>query len=500
VKLPSHPTIPQIAEAEIRPTAYDYNRINNEYCFNAIVRAAYDESEKAGHPYTQPHKHEDLADVKTWLDLGCDMLASIPRDILEAVLDGTLACKVETKHGVLHEYFDKTTDPDPENWNAWIARSQSEFAPCIYLRQLVDAQGLSPEAHILRSVARRLREYVSGDPEFHETNAKIDSMTRGKSTPNCISRGLHHHLKGVQERVKQTLTFASALDQYVDTVAPADSTPYNAPIPHPLSYIGFAVNQEEREKAHKTHSSTNWISALVDDILKFEYKGVFGFKTFPICYLASYNECRIGEELFTRICSGYWYTGRGFNIAPAGISVKSANLDDISYGEATRMWGLCVQFRRREEHFWTNIDYQMDVAIPRWEKVLEAQSKDPAEERRKEKEDFAKQYAIRRGSTVSFSTELLKKRLEDHRQSHDRLIRTVEARPDIPGIKEALIADKQRELAELENEIKEEIESYEEEDRVAQEYLGYLPDPDPPFRDEYGPDGFYLGTLPNLNP
>jgi hypothetical protein len=108
-----------------------------------------------------------------------DILAGVPRDILEAVLDGTLSSQMETKVGGLHEYFDKTTYGHPDYWNPWIRRSRSQFAPFIYLRQLVDSNGLSPKADVLRAVTRRLRQYVSGSDEFHETNAKVDSMTRG---------------------------------------------------------------------------------------------------------------------------------------------------------------------------------------------------------------------------------------------------------------------------------------------------------------------------------
>jgi hypothetical protein len=215
-----------------------------------------------------------------------------------------------------------------------------------------------------------MREYMSGDPEFHNQNAGIDGQTREKNDRDRVERGLHYYLDGSQDRVEAALVFCFALEAYLNKVAPVGSMEEDTPLTCPLVYFGFSVCFVERIKQH-SNGNPNWLGALFNDICKtlfIDDDGTpeFSFETWVIAYLANYEECQIGEELFTRAGCGYYYTGQGFNIAPAGIAVTSAKLDDHDFTTATRLWKTCLKYRTKNPDFERNLEEEEYLYLPEY--------------------------------------------------------------------------------------------------------------------------------------
>lgn len=134
-----------------------------------------------------------------------------------------------------------------------------------------------------------------------------------------------------------------------------------------------AVHTFKRKLCYIRQSgNTNWLSAFVVDIGKvlFQHdttkRPIHSLKDHVICYLVSLNECRLGEELFTRAGLGYYKAGLGFNIAPAGIAVSSANLGQEKHDVALERWRQCTKFRERDRTYERQLRNAVDVQLPKY--------------------------------------------------------------------------------------------------------------------------------------
>jgi hypothetical protein len=441
VNLPLSNDAKTTAEADVSLVSRDYSDILAEYGYTGLADAIYADSEQAKHPFFTK-KYRKISTVNNWRSKGRMILTSSPKAMLEAVLDGTLAQAAST-NGQLHEYFDKSDD-DQSRWSVWAQQSTKDFAPCIYVRQLVDRHGKPPPSKVIELLLSQLQDYISGLATHHERNAKIDCQTRGKSTHMDIASGLHHHLDGSQARARVVHTFCKALEQRLQEAS--ENTPLV-----PLVYCGYAASGDARAAQHSSGKSTNWLSALVIDILKSRFRTIDGIplynmQTFTVCFLTSYEECQLAEEFFTRMTGSYYYTGRGFNIDPAGCSLNSANLGDELTKKSEAMWKECEDFRYDlpfiEEQLNEEVDtfkvYQtfidssskerQEVAQAREARTQELQAKLKGFARRKEEQEEeirterANLRAAQARALLSFKSDEYRKLYYENIRDDDRII------------------------------------------------------------------------------
>ncbi|KAF2732527.1 hypothetical protein EJ04DRAFT_578286 [Polyplosphaeria fusca] len=309
---------------------HDYFRILQEYGYLAMVDAAFTESKNTGHPFHAAGN--DLEDNSVWRKHGVRILASTSKPILTALLQGTLASGANNPNNELHYYFNGNSDP--ERQSEWYERKSEPFAPAIYVCMPADSGGESLTPFELRIVILRMRQYVSGDPQFHQQNAEIDCQSRGKSRPSDIARGRHFYLNGSSNRVLQILCWCFDTEAYLDREAP----------------VWNPCQSQLRVK------------------------------------------CR-DREIFTRIGGGYHYTGRGFNIAPAGLSVSSGNLGNKLDGQAKADWDKTERYRHRDRMYYEQLNSEVEEGYAKYKAIGERRAEKEARKAQKQ-ESIRSQFAL----------------------------------------------------------------------------------------------------------
>jgi hypothetical protein len=203
-----------------------------------------------------------------------------------------------------------------------------------------DAAGNSPSPAQLFKVLDRLEKYASGDREHDQLCTEINQQHAAS-----IRHGLHRYFAGDTERVSALLTFVEALRKCLSEV-PSES--HHLPYSQPLQYVGFAINEQQQSAAPE--KKCGWLMALFDAACKLEVQqpdksAVFAFKSYSVAYPVNWEECMLGEEFFARICKTYFYTGLGFNVHQAGLSIDVTVLDDLRYTEGLETWEAREQLR-----------------------------------------------------------------------------------------------------------------------------------------------------------
>ncbi|KAL1612899.1 hypothetical protein SLS60_001129 [Paraconiothyrium brasiliense] len=413
MKLPASATTLQIARLHVQLDDSRYAETHQSFGYTALVSygtsnapevsnmagqvdLAYQASKAAEHVFFA-HKSA-FKQIESWRQHGILILASIPKRILLPLLDGSFSRRIMSPSATqpdLKMFWAVNDDRDQMSSWARRANQKGDFVPALYVRELVDDRGQSPTVKQLRKMVLHLRGYLSGDPRLHQQNADIDNQSRlNRSDKKSIASGLHYHLQGSPTRVQNAHTFADALERRLEALAPVGSAGEDIPLPTPLRYFGYSANEIDRQKAHE--SGKTFLSALALDILKYEYQdsnGVpeFRFETRVFAFLTNREECSIGEELFTRVGGGYFYTGRGFNIADAGVSCASGNLGQKSKEAADTLWGYCISFRE-DIHFLRRLDVELDISVPKYKadnerrKEAAAQIEQDREAKHKQKE------------------------------------------------------------------------------------------------------------------
>ncbi|KAH9868131.1 hypothetical protein J1614_007203 [Plenodomus biglobosus] len=365
----------QAAHNVIKHTPHDYLQIFNDLGYNAIIDAAYDEAEAAGHYLARtPGDHEatprhEYASNEIWRDSCVEMLASCPRNLLESILDGSLPRKIAAETDTeLTRLYDKHCDITQQSLWAQRDSTLESFAPSIYMRAFVNDRGLPPPREHILKIIEFMRQYISGDEEFEQQNAAIDSQSPGQHNRAEIRAGYRRYL-GSRVHAARIEAFCAAAEANIrDYESDSDSSLSIAN--NPLKYFGFTRSPNARAIRQASPSATNVLSALVMAIGRYAFRKlaggpVYGMKSFTVCHLACPEECRIGEELFCRIGGGYYYTGRGFNVAPAGDAALG-DIGDMSYRAATEMWFDCLLFRSRLPFYLSQMDHEALVSVPKY--------------------------------------------------------------------------------------------------------------------------------------
>ncbi|KAI4911003.1 hypothetical protein J4E90_007260 [Alternaria incomplexa] len=205
------------------------------------------------------------------------------------------------------------------------------------MRAYVDKQGNPPSQQDIELIIDHLRLYISGDPRLAQQNATIDSQTRGHTSTAEIKQGRHRYL-GRQIRAERIETFCEAVDRNLLQHNP-DSGSSQSVVNNPFKYFGVTSHPHRRINQHASQKSTNRIMALVTNVgkyLKSEGSTTRSYETksYTICHVADEMEYRLSEGVFCRMGGGYYYTGRGFNIAKAG-SASSGDLGETNFCNGT---------------------------------------------------------------------------------------------------------------------------------------------------------------------
>ncbi|KAI8937288.1 hypothetical protein NX059_006496 [Plenodomus lindquistii] len=387
VKLPISNTMSDMASQEVKAAETDFSNLLYTYGYTAVIDAAFTGSQKAKHPFRKSKDH-GLQDLHTWRTQGAQILADIPMIVLTSLLDGTLCGRVHEKkqHPVLYDHFDDSTyeryvqHGDSQlkaKVHSWVLRSKDTFSPAIYVRIIADAAGLSPTPAELRIVISKMRMYVSGDVSYGKDCAAIDNHSHPNvSDERNIHRGEHAFLQGVEQRVQNVLTFCEALEDVLDEEAPANSPQSSKPYPRALKYIGYSVNAPKRGKEHDC-GTTDFLKSLFYAICKVEFsdiKGVqkYDWHMYAVAYPAAVEDCQLGEELLSRLTHSYYYTGLGFNVQPAGLSINSGELDAATPSEFRAQWDIRRKWREEKSRtFWTQLQMDMDTKVPVYTKFAQ---------------------------------------------------------------------------------------------------------------------------------
>ncbi|KAB2109367.1 hypothetical protein AG0111_0g1888 [Alternaria gaisen] len=326
IALPLDNDTAEAAKAEVRPYNTEYRKMLNTYGYASVIDLAHRDARNAEHPLTSPTR--PLGKIESWRQYGLPLLASSEVNVLKCLYAEGIAPNINTNDSLRRLY---TSDGDDNDTNTeWVQRYNQAFAPCIYVRELVDKEQMSPTYAEARCAIQLLRKYVSGDDEFARQNAEIDSLCQQNySTEEDIKRGFHFFLEGHWERAAKTITFCTALDALLSG---AIGTTDDLPLP-------WTLNEDD---------SQTWFPVLLHSIFQCLYPD-HGFQlvTHVVAFCVCYEEYKIGEELLSRSAQAYYDTGTGMRVAPVGCHVSSANIEDMSAKDAKRLWALAMGFRLR---------------------------------------------------------------------------------------------------------------------------------------------------------
>jgi hypothetical protein len=363
VKLPVPDGLVLWAESSVRLVEHNFVDGLARYGYTAVIDLAFHCSSDVGHKF---HSNAHFRDLLLWRTRGTCLLGDIPLRLLQSLLDGTLMNKVAKEDRELHPYF---FNPGSD----WVKRKGGdEFAPVHYVRIFGDKDGKSLSPNQLRPVLRDLKRYASGKPKHDETCAEIDNMTRKSHVDAAdIRAGLHHFFKRSDARPQVLLTFIQALTQYLDTVDPEK---HDEPLPHPFQYVGFASNANRRAAEHD-YESSSWLSTLFESVCKRlftrpEGGPVFKFEMFVVAFPINRDECKLGEELFARMCKSYHYSGLGFNIQPAGVTSVDLHLQRLAEADVHAAWQERSAWRNKNPKFSRQVYHDTEHLMPEWEKML----------------------------------------------------------------------------------------------------------------------------------
>lgn len=207
--------------------------------------------------------------------------------------------------------------------------------PCIYVRGLVNREGLAPSALEWDPVLSTLLDYVSGEDHTHDTVCKIDSQFRGSETSVERSReGFRSYINGKKVRVQQVITFCLALRTRLRAIKPEDR---HLPMKKPHYYVRYTSDFSSREKAH-IEGSTSWLQHLVRSAFAIHHEG-FNFKQTPVVFMWRADQVKVAEILVTTITDSKYQTGGGFCVCPAGISTPlPQSVNERELWEAAEKW------------------------------------------------------------------------------------------------------------------------------------------------------------------
>ncbi|EOA82416.1 hypothetical protein ACJQWK_04656 [Exserohilum turcicum] len=92
---------------------------------------------------------------------------------------------------------------------------------------------------------------------------------------------------------------------------------------------------------------------------------VFHWKTYIVGFPTSVEERQLGEEIYFQITQSYYDTGLGFNIAPAGLSIQSAN--KLSPDKSKQLRSI----RNDSKTYQDQIQAEVNTSLPKYKEFAD---------------------------------------------------------------------------------------------------------------------------------
>ncbi|KAI4653091.1 uncharacterized protein J4E79_008604 [Alternaria viburni] len=298
-----------------------------------VAAAAYAEELADYHAVARSMNESDFRVAAVYL------MASIPAALLEAIVGGNLCIAARSNDDIDNLLYDSKS--------MWHIRANDKNAPGIYIRFLVDKDGNAPTPNQYLRVAKRLRDYVSGDDQSFEAAASLDNIKgTTKASGRDISKGHYRFLNGSEQRVMQILTWCTALEDRIHEL-PADEL--DTPMQRPCTYVGYSVSVSQRLHEHD-EGGTSWFQHMVQAAFQAEVDyPLFSFEGHAVCFLQE-SEAPVAEVLISVITDSMIETGGGFGVYQAGIQTTSALLGHLPTREWPGVWKACARWREDQNH------------------------------------------------------------------------------------------------------------------------------------------------------
>jgi hypothetical protein len=283
-----------------------------------------------------------------WRRVLCPLFMTVPRPILEAALDGSLARRVAERDTAVYRNFTYMNDVDEHDQSPWLLQTTNPHGLAIYLRQLVNDHGLSPTGVEFMQVVDVLRQYASG-ATHSDMATKID---------NRFEEGRHWFFEGKEVRVRLLHQWCMAITLLCD-----DMVDKTRPLPKPRSYCGYTRSMASRTADYMAHRSTTWLVGLVESAFAVLMpKKAYKLHTFCVAYIAMESEVKYAERAFTR-CTESQIKYGGFCVAPPG-QCSSAYFSHVPKSNRDLYWAQLKAWRAEhmEKDWQTNLESEHKFA------------------------------------------------------------------------------------------------------------------------------------------
>ena len=291
--------------------------------------------------------HKDAAD---WRPICRDVLWSMPRILLVALITGNVA-RATVLDPTLRSLFG-----GDDGFPGWMQEAEGE-APMVYSIILErNKTGSSPTPNELLGAIGLLRRYVSLQPQYDALVEDIDgarspkAATRSRSGVNkhqFLTKLVDGRRKWIQGRIAVVLEFCDAVQKRLEEISPEKR---DRPLKRAMQYIGYTFAYRQRQMDHQK-GSTAFLMQLTYSVFEVMQPGDFRISAYPLCYLASPKEAKIGETLLMLLGDSFTSTGGGFNYRPPGQNNGSVDTKNWPTERVEKFWQERVKFRE-ETGFW----------------------------------------------------------------------------------------------------------------------------------------------------
>ncbi|KAL1622435.1 hypothetical protein SLS54_005000 [Diplodia seriata] len=308
--------------------------------FLPLLSRTYDDCVKT-HGALNQSKKMDFALV------GCRILACIPKELLEAIMDGNVPLlRKELRDNRPNDHLTRFL----QSWD-----KRATVHPSIYQRSLVHERTKeAPTPTELRRVLANLKLY--GRKGRGPMERTIDSMVGkwGKDQLRYVPDVEYHQrellkaktaaekndwMKKKQSAANRQTAFFKKIDEFCANadkrfkkLQPAMLT---KPFQTPWRYIGFAKNAYERNTSqHNKHSSSSALMMLVEATTMYtlnlpakSFLGPYRMEWSVVSYINTNDEATPSEIILAIISEAYWSSGIGLGIEDSGKNNDVSDFD-----------------------------------------------------------------------------------------------------------------------------------------------------------------------------
>ena len=259
----------------------------------------------------------------------------------------------------------------------------------------------------------------SSDSDSDDSTAKNTKQKKGASGPQIKAT---YDERYCSAHAIQTMAFVEAFRERIAKLDPQD---LNEPLAFPLCEVGYSNRSIDRLKAHKAHSSSNYIMNAIEAIFmafKDEFSGEFSIAQFIIYLIWKTEQAEIAEIGLTKLAEGYIHNGGGFSHYPAGLSNASAQRT------SHREWNDAQLYLANHSVYRKNIEYIQSVAKAETEAYEEEAKQLSKKAAQKWSERTTKAFDIVRGAIEKNQDEkslYLERRMSAFYTANDKLRKAI---------------------------------------------------------------------------